>query len=174
VIGKKLKSGKFYFVQSMGDLFAENVPFFMIADIMYYCNSFDNQYLFQSKNPGRFNDFLINSKTNILGTTIESNLDYPGMSKAPGIMDRVDAMINLRTAGYRTMLTIEPILEFDIKELSKIIIAVSPEWINIGADSMGHDLPEPSKRKIIELIELLKLYGKIEIRQKKNLKRLLK
>jgi len=45
--------------------------------------------------------------------------------------------------------------------------------VNIGADSKGHGLPEPSPDKVHALIEKLTGYG-IEIREKHNLERLLK
>lgn len=46
-----------------------------------------------------------------------------------------------------------------------------PEWVNIGADSKGHGLPEPSGDKIIKLIDNLKSQD-IDVRIKSNLKRL--
>ena len=46
-----------------------------------------------------------------------------------------------------------------------------PIQVNIGADSGGNNLPEPSKEKIIELIFELEKFTKVK--QKKNLKRLL-
>ena len=66
------------------------------------------------------------------------------------------------------MVTLEPVLDFDINGLVNMINLMKPEWVNLGADSGGHKLPEPSKEKLLKLID------RIEIRQKKNLKRLLK
>jgi len=47
-----------------------------------------------------------------------------------------------------------------------------PEQVNIGANSGGHKLPEPSKNKILMLIDELNKFTKIH--NKKNLGRILK
>ena len=48
---------------------------------------------------------------------------------------------------------------------------IGPSWVNIGADSKGHGLPEPSRDKVVALIE--RLSQVTEVKQKPNLKRLL-
>ena len=70
---------------------------------------------------------------------------------------------------YETMITIEPILDFDLNEFVEMLIDVNPTWINIGADSGNNNLPEPSPEKIIALINALP-----NIKIKNNLKRLVK
>ena len=164
---EKYGENQFIFVGSSTDMFAENILDVWIEKIMEYCELYNNTYLFQSKNPKRFIDFQFPKKV-ILGTTIESNRDYPELSKAPRIQERVRAMIELRKQGRRTFLTIEPVLDFDVEELVGIIKYIEPDWVNLGADSCGHNLPEPTYRKLLELI------GRVDIKQKKNLKRLLK
>lgn len=164
---KKYGEEQFIFIGSSTDMFAENIPDVWIERVLEYCELYNNTYLFQSKNPKRFIDFQFPKKV-VLGTTIESNRDYFKISKAPCIDDRVEAMINLREKGYKTMITIEPVLDFDIYAMIDIISSIYPEWVNLGADSGGHKLPEPSKEKLLELMSL------VEVRQKKNLKRLLK
>lgn len=161
--------GNYIFVGSSTDMFAEDVPAEWICRVFDICILFNNTYLFQSKNPKRFSEFegLFPSGT-ILGTTIESNRNYPELSKAPSIESRVDAMIDIKETIHRIMITIEPVLNFDVNELVGIIKDIEPDWVNIGADSCGHNLPEPSKKKLLELID------KIEIHQKTNLGRLLK
>lgn len=162
-----LGSGNFIFIGSSTDMFAEDVYTVWIERVLKYCRGFDNAYLFQSKNPAMFYDYDF-PKNTVLGTTIESNRDYPEISKAPTIRERVETMIELRKMGFRTMVTIEPVMDFDVHELVTMLRLMKPEWINLGADSLGHKLPEPPKEKLLELM------SKIEIRQKKNLKRLLK
>jgi len=166
-MGTDLGNGNFIFVGSSCDMFAEDVYSAWTERILEYCQQFSNTYLFQSKNPERFFDYEFPYNT-IFGTTIESNRDYPDISKAPKIQDRVNAMIELHYRKERTMVTIEPVLDFDINGLVNMINLMKPEWVNLGADSGGHKLPEPSKEKLLKLID------RIEIRQKKNLKRLLK
>lgn len=155
------------FVGSSIDMFAKSIPGEWINRVLKFCCQYDNTYLFQSKNPARFLDFNFPADT-IFGTTIESNRDHEGISKAPCIYDRIQAMIELRHQKYRTMVTIEPVLEFNVFEMVDILRVIKPEWINLGADSGGNKLPEPSKEKLLELMD------KIDIRQKPNLKRLLK
>lgn len=49
---------------------------------------------------------------------------------------------------------------------------VRPSFVNIGADSKGHGLIEPSAEKVLALIDGITKTG-IEIRQKTNLERIL-
>lgn len=79
----------------------------------------------------------------------------------------------MRAIDGRKMITIEPILDFDVDILASWIAEIRPEFLNIGADSKGHKLPEPTQEKVEEFILKLKSYG-IEVREKKNLKRLKK
>ena len=74
--------------------------------------------------------------------------------------------------GYETMVTIEPIFDFDLEELVDIVVMANAEWINIGADSKGHKLPEPSKEKVENLIKVLQ--EKTNIKLKNNLARITK
>ena len=53
-----------------------------------------------------------------------------------------------------------------------MIKSINPEWVNIGADSKGHKMPEPSKEKVLALIEQLKLFTDVKI--KDNLKRIIR
>ncbi len=53
-----------------------------------------------------------------------------------------------------------------------MIKLIKPDWVNIGADSKGHNMPEPSKEKILALVKELEKFT--EIKNKNNLQRLLK
>jgi hypothetical protein len=68
--------------------------------------------------------------------------------------------------GDPYMNTVEP------KDVWGWLKRIRPAFVNIGADSKGHQLPEPPKEKILALVDLLNQEG-IEIREKKNLKTLL-
>lgn len=105
------------------------------------------------------------------GCTIETNReDY--LSNAPGRHRRFVAMANL--AHYlRTFITIEPVMDFDVEAFAYLLISVRPGFVNIGADSKGHGLPEPSFAKVDGLIARLTAAG-IEVREKRNLERLKK
>lgn len=167
------KQGLFIFVGSGTDVWAEDVPNWWIMEVLRHCEAYpNNRYLFQSKNPWRFPDprFSIDA---ILGTTIETNRSYPCKGKAPNVHQRALAMNHLFFAlGYHTMVTVEPILDFNLLPMVELITTCAPKWVNIGADSKGHNLPEPSGAKVRELIAALEDAG-IDVKQKTNLKRIL-
>lgn len=173
VLKEDLGKNNFIFVCSGCDLFAEDVPAKWIEQVLDACRYYDNKYLFQSKNPGRILEFkkLLPPKV-VIGTTIESNKNYPQMGLAPGVVSRANDMKAIKDAGYETMVTIEPIMDFDMTALTKMIESCKPSWVNIGADSKGHQLPEPDKQKIIDLIKELERFT--VVKQKSNLKRIFK
>ena len=176
---KELKTdlGKdnFIFVGSSCDMWADAIPEEWILETLYYCDQFDNRYLFQSKNPRRMMDFqsfrrpFIESNS-VLGTTIETDMRYPEMGKTPKPKERALALNNL-SHYYKTMVTVEPIMNFNPEELLDLICLCNPEWVNIGADSKGSNLPEPDADRINELIRNLEQEG-ITVKIKDNLKRL--
>ena len=171
---KSLGKGKFIFVCSMIDLFADKVPTASILKILEHAGKYDNRYLFQTKNPYRMyavKDAL--PMDVICGTTIETNRFYLEMGFiVPMARERMQAMRVLSLAGFKTMVTIEPIMDFALKELIRLIFLCNPEWVNIGADSKGHKLPEPSAEKVLELIAELKSAG-IDVKIKPNLRRII-
>lgn len=168
-----LGEGNFIFVGHTIDLFAEDVPIVWINGVLRQLRMYNkNRYLLQSKNPKRFLDFntLGQYPLDVLfGTTIETNRDIVE-SKAPPVSQRAMALNELSYRGYETMVTIEPIFDFDLDDLIHLIVLANPEWVNIGADSKGHDLPEPSKEKIEDLIEALRKSTTVKL--KGNLKRI--
>jgi protein gp37 len=173
---KNLGKDKTYFVCAQNDLFAEEVSIDFIEDILQHCNEYPlNTYVFQTKNPERYEELRgFFPEKLILGTTIETNREdlISKHSHATSAVIRADAM--LRFSGYhKTFITIEPIMDFDLDEFIALIRKANPSFVNIGADSKRHHLPEPSKEKVMALISELKKQG-IEIRQKSNLERLLK
>ena len=161
-----LGSGNTIFVGSSCDMFAADIPAEWIQRVIDYCEKFDNTYLLQTKDPGRYLDFNFSDKF-ILGCTIETNRRYPCMGNTPHTDDRALAMFCIKNKKF---VTIEPILDFDIVQLASFVFICGAEWVNIGADSGGNGLPEPSKEKIEQLIKLLD--SKITI--KKNMKRITK
>jgi DNA repair photolyase len=166
-----LGEGSFIFVGSGTDVFAQDVPDKWIEFILNKCSLYDNVYLFQTKNPasmGRWVEAM--PLKHILGTTIESDVFYPEiMGRAPRPEHRAEAM---KTIGLVKMVTIEPILKFNLQPMLDLIDMVNPMWINIGADSKGHGLPEPTWDEVRALIDALKT--KYEVKEKSNLKRLMR
>jgi len=165
-----LGSGNFIFVGSSCDMFADEIPEKWILDTLGHCRSFfKNKYLFQSKNPTRFIDFYKYYPQSVFCTTIETNRWYKEMGDAPTPTDRMLGIMSTLNDRY---ITIEPIMDFDLQEMVEIIRLCRPKQVNIGADSGNNNLPEPSKEKILELIDELKKFTVIDI--KTNLQRLLK
>ena len=173
-MNKSLGKGNTIFVVAQNDLFADVVPEEFIIKIIDRCKQFpENEYFFQSKNPGRIIDFYneMESLNPTICTTIESNLFYEEyMGNTPKIAERIKAMAILRN-DFHTAITIEPIIDFDLKHLVDIIRFARPDYVNIGADSKNNNLPEPSKEKVLALINELQRFT--VIRRKTNLSRLL-
>jgi len=170
-----LGHGRTIFVEHMSDLWSAHVPNSIIRRVLWHCrDNPHNTYVFQTKNPARYLDWLtMIPPYSLLGTTLETNRHYEQiMGSAPSPRHRAVAMSRL-PRDIKTFVTIEPIHDFDRFPLIQFIDAIRPTFINIGADSKGHNLPEPSANKIRELITYLRL-NKIEVRRKTNLSRLLK
>jgi hypothetical protein len=53
-----------------------------------------------------------------------------------------------------------------------MILEIKPSFVTIGADSKNHNLSEPSREEIMELIKRLRKFT--QVRTKPNLGRLLK
>jgi len=70
------------------------------------------------------------------------------------------------------LITIEPLHDFDFDEMVRLIKLCHPNQVNIGADSGNNNLIEPSKEKILALIDELQKFTVID--KKRNLNRLLK
>lgn len=156
--------GKTIFIEHCNDLFAKAVPDDYIFKILEHCYRFpDNIYVFQTKNPLRY---LSIGETlpehSILGTTVETNRRLPDIGNVPQPYERINALISVGLTA-KTFITIDPILDFDINIFAEWIKIASPSFVNIGADSKRHNLPEPSMEKVQALIDKLKEYG-IEVR----------
>ena len=165
-----LGEGNFIFVGSSCDMFADEIPSDWIVKTLEHCNKYPkNTYLLQTKNPKRFRDFKLCYPLNcILGVTIESNRETP--SEAPNTEERVKKMGGMELFGKRKMVTIEPIMDFDVPSLVDMVKRIRPEFVNIGADSTNNNLPEPSWFKIQNLIKELEKFTKVNL--KDNLSRL--
>ncbi len=161
-----LGEGNFIFVGSSTDMWADNVPNEWIDRTLNHCIKYPkNTYLFQSKNPKRFikfRDKFLELQC-ILGTTIETNRKTP--SNAPRVQERAVYMRDENLFGMKKMITIEPIMDFDLDILVKWMKEIKPEFVNIGADSNSNPtLPEPSWKKIQLLIKELEKFTKVNLK----------
>jgi DNA repair photolyase len=169
-LNKNLGSGKIIFVCAQNDLFQHYIPEHWIHEVFNQCKKFNNTYLFQTKNPERFIPVIKEFPTKtILCTTIETNRIYPQMGNTPRPDQRSYAMNCI--SEFPKQVTIEPIFDFDLDELVLLIKMANPDQVNIGADSKNNHLPEPSKEKLLALIDELQKFTTIA--RKTNLARLL-
>lgn len=164
------------FIEHTNDLFAADVPESMISEILRHCCEYpDTRYVFQTKTPHDVLWFMDEMPTHaLIGTTIETNrVDKDIMGKAPTPMERASGMflIKDKMPHVVTFCTIEPIMDFDVEMLAGMIASIQPSFVNIGADSKGHHLPEPPFSKVQDLIAHLEHDG-IVVRRKTNLERL--
>lgn len=166
-----LGAGNFIFVGSSCDMFANNIPDGWIFDTIEYTREFANSYLYQSKNPERMKKYRsLMGYTARLCTTIETNRWYPDIMKnSPAPEERAK---HFREIEFNRYVTIEPIIDFDLSEMIRLIKICNPVQVNIGADSGNNHLPEPGKEKLLALIDALKEFTQID--RKTNLVRLLK
>ena len=178
-----LEDNNFIFIGSSIDIFAPDIPADWIIQLLCKTEIHDkNKYLLQTKNPMRYFDFLPNKTTIdygnirpenfILSTTIETDVYMPEiMRNSPPPFYRAQKMAEL-PKEYKRMVTIEPIMKFNLPRLVAFITKFKPEQINIGADTMNKKLPEPSKMEILKLAETLGAISK-KVYLKSNLKRIL-
>ena len=162
-----LGSNNFIFVGSG----TNNINPIWVTRVLDYCNGFNNKYLFQSKDPAnilRHIDHPVFQKS-VVCTTIESNRFYPSvMGKAPAIEERVSAMEKISDKGITTFVTCEPIMDFDVDDLTSFVLRCHPQQVNIGRNSWSEvSIPEPTNEKVAEFIS--KLTPSAHVKLKKNI-----
>lgn len=121
----------------------------------------DHTIYFQTKNPSHFSQYIPDFepiKSNVIFlTTIETNRSngYRKISKA--ILPLVRYLYFKHVDWERKILTIEPIMDFDILGMVHIIKGINPERIYLGLNSRHKriQLPEPSKEKFWEFYNIL-------------------
>jgi len=165
-----LKTTKILFVGSTADMFGSWVPDDWIEKVLEHCNMYPEvTYLFQSKNPERFFDWVDKFPLNtILGTTIETNCNFK-LSKAPSVHDRCIALSSLDR--FRRMVSIEPIMDFELEPFVKMIGFINPEYVSIGANTNSDArFEEPTAMQVRNLIK--KLAEFTAVKAKSNLERI--
>jgi len=151
--------GTWIFVGSMGDLFCSSMKDEWILKILgkIAFEKTNNKFLLQTKNPRSFLAFgleleQIKDKV-ILGTTIETTGDTTKFSDAPSTIDRFTYLRQMKLAGFKTFLSLEPLSDFDVSELTQWITEIDPEAIEIGLENYTQHTSRPSNAKICDLVE---------------------
>jgi protein gp37 len=157
---KKKFNNKFVFAVDMGDLFGKWVPSEWILKVVKAVRGNpESYYLFLTKNPSRYFEFIKQFPTNlVLGATIESNRDYP-VSAAPSHLERFKAMSNL--PWKNKLISIEPIMDFDLEVLVQWMKEIQPTAVYIGYDNYDNALPEPTMAKTLQLVEELSKFTRV-------------
>ena len=160
-LDEKFLAEDFVFVGTMGDMFAPDIPSEAIQQVLeVYRYDLKTNYLFLTKNPGRYKEFLNTFlKFNAtLGATIETNRDTSKYSKAPSPEQRFYELYDLEYP--RKFLSIEPIIDFDFTYFTDWIRRIpNLHKIAVGYDNYKHGLPEPSLAVTKQLIERLREWG---------------
>ena len=157
---------------------AEDIPSEWIVSVLVVCLQRNNPekpntFLLQSKNPKRFLEFIHHPLMDhvVFGTTIETNRFYPEiMNKAPKIEDRVEAMEKIANLGFRTMVTAEPLMQFDHSDMVSFIKRCQPRLVAIGRNTRRDIiLPEPTNEEVQLLVhELMICIPKVHIKDNHN------
>lgn len=162
-LSKRFKSG-LVFVSSMGDAFGPWVPRTWIEKVLAVVRESDATFLFLTKNPARYHEFLGSMPPNvILGATIETNRWYRDISYAPNPLLRFEALESIR--GFSKMLAIEPIMAFDHRVFVDFISQVSPDFVYIGYDNHHNNLPEPAPEHTDRLIAALREITEVRLKR---------
>lgn len=174
---KPFHPGEWVFLGYMGDIACQPEANLLRAIERIRTRPKVNFYM-QSKNPQVFVRLIEKYGRDVipencwLGTTIETTFRHP-YSKAPAPIARFQAMSELVLKyGRRTMVSIEPVMDFNPAVFAFWLSVIEPDYIFIGPDNYNNGLPEPPRAKLREFIELLRDNGH-NIIEKSGLGRLL-
>ena len=153
------------FVAPMADMWGSFVSKDDIEAILnavdYYSRNPHYTWFFETKNPGRFREFIDQfPKKTILSTTIETD-SYPyKVTEAPSPYSRYIFFKNLPWEPKHV--SIEPVMKFNEDKLLWMITNIDGlKFISIGVDNYGHRLPEPSPEEFWRLVNTLRELGYI-------------
>ena len=165
--GRTIPFSENIFVANCLDLFADQMPEKIIRWVLDATRQREHQnFFFMTKNPGGCLDFVsrLPQKSQI-NATIESDVDYPGISSAPPQSTRLRSMENLRgeLPDANLAIVIQPIMDFTPQFLKSLIVA-KPNEIAISFDTRKPSqktkpLIEPSNSKAYQLAKDLRKSG---------------
>lgn len=163
---RQFKEGEMVFVQDMSDLFAERVPTEYIQKVFEHVKKFPKTtFLFLTKNPERYNDVGALPSNAVYGATIESDKITPEISSAPGIWSRAFGLWKAKGVfNTRVMVSIEPVLDFNLDIFLTDLRIIQPEFVYLGIDNYNCGLPEPDINKVKKLIEGLQKFTDVKIK----------
>lgn len=167
------------FIGSAGDTFGKNVPQRWIWEVLAHCKLYPlSWYLFLTKYPVRYLEFLKGCyfpPRCFLGCTLETNRTTEAISKAHLPFRRVEEMLALQlylSGDITLMLSLEPLLRFDLDHYVSQIESIQPHHVYVGGDSKACNLEEPSSLDVMALLE--RLIDITQVKVKPNLYRLVR
>lgn len=159
----------FIFVSSMGDMWGDWVPDDWILSVLEIVRESPKAtFLFLTKNPARYAEFWAHIPSNVvLGATIEGNASTNG--QAPAVTQRLVEMARLRgmAPGRHLMISIEPIMEFNLDSFVEQIRVIEPAFVYVGYDNhpnLHAHLYEPPLAKTQELIRHLSAFTVVRVK----------
>lgn len=122
----------------------------------------DRIWFVQSKNPQCLEEYLgLLPENTYLLTTLETNRDegYDRFSRSPVPSERSKDFLSLN--WDKKIVTIEPIMSFDLNPLANMIVSIGPKAVFMGYNShpKSVDLPEPSWNEFLTLWRALRREG---------------
>ena len=148
---KKFRKDDFVFVQDMSDLFGQWVPTWIINEVIKFMRDSPATFLLLTKNPRRYiEDSGLEklSKNVVCGATIETDFFNE------------DKLTFMDVLGHpRKMVSVEPIMNFNLVKFSMYLAAIKPEFVAIGYDNYNNGLNEPKLEETKRLIYLLEEVG---------------
>ena len=172
VLKERFGKGDFVFVVDMRDPCSPDVTDGMLLTILDWIEkSIEARFLLLTKNPKRYLEIIKRGykfpPNVVLGATIESNRNYPDISKAPSQVDRLCWMLKLskiKSVKNDLFIAVEPILEFDSQAFSSILHQINPWMVAIGYDNYNWHLSEPNLDTVLKFIEVLEDFTEVEIK----------
>lgn len=163
-------------------------PASYIREVLEFCikqeEEYEIEWLFQTKFPVAVSRWIAHLPRNcMVGVTLETNRVYDQfISKAPSPPDRAYAMRQLldlwtKTTIHRNlpdswlpriMVSIEPIMEFDLEPFVDMIRSLETEYVSIGVDTQGvflkNDIELVKMPDLISLAERLGEFTQVKIK----------
>ena len=142
---------QFIFTCSSGDIACCDDTQYLKRIMAWIRSKPDKTFLLQSKDPATFNRIATFPRNLILGTTLETNRDklYEGISEAPKPSQRYADF--LKIIHSLKMVTIEPVIDFDMNVMINWIENINPCMVWLGYDSGKNHLPEPRLEEVKNL-----------------------
>lgn len=153
----KFKADDVVFACDMTDLFGSWVDSQFISFLLEQIRHSPAEFLLLTKNPQRYTEFLTIMPDNVtLGATIESDIDH--LANAEPVVTRLENITLLKEQGYRTMVSVEPVLKFSA-DFPRRLGCLWADYYAVGFDNYNSGLPEPTSEEVLALIKYLEDNG---------------